>query len=136
MRVVLCKKRSRKQQIFENCELFKNQESKERLRPMRRLLPLQNGEFGSKIKNAKKKKHAKNDSTRTRELFCAKSAQENTKYLRIETNLKISHLSKGYSPCKGYNLCKMVSVGQKLKMPKTCKKPFYKKMRVVLWKKR
>ena len=27
----------------------------------------------------------------------------------------------------------MVSLGQKLKMPKTCEKPFYKKIRVVLW---
>ena len=31
---------------------------------------------------------------------------------------------KGYSPCKGYCLCKMVGLSQKLKMPKTRKKPF------------
>ena len=30
----------------------------------------------------------------------------------------------------------MVKLGQKLKMPKTCEKPFYKKIRVVLWKNR
>ena len=30
----------------------------------------------------------------------------------------------------------MVSLGQKLKMPKTWEKPFYKKIRVVLWEKR
>ena len=30
----------------------------------------------------------------------------------------------------------MVSLGQKLKMPKTCEKPFYKKIRVVLWENR
>ena len=30
----------------------------------------------------------------------------------------------------------MVSLGQKLKMPKTCEKPFYKKIRVVPWENR
>ena len=29
----------------------------------------------------------------------------------------------------------MVGFGQKSKMPKTCKKPFYKNITVVLWKK-
>ena len=33
-------------------------------------------------------------------------------------------------------LCDMVSLGQKLKIPKTCEKPFYKNTRVVLCKKR
>ena len=42
---------------------------------------------------------------------------------------------KGYSPCKGYKICQMVSLGQKLKMPKTCEKRFHKNIRVVLWKK-
>ena len=42
---------------------------------------------------------------------------------------------KGYSSCTGYRLCKMVSLGQKLKMPETCEKPFYKNIRVVLCKK-
>ena len=37
--------------------------------------------------------------------------------------------------CKGYSLCKMVNLGQKLKIPKTCKKPFYKNIKVVLWNK-
>jgi len=35
----------------------------------------------------------------------------------------------------GYGLCKIVSLGQKMKMPKTCENPFYKDIRVVLWKK-
>ena len=69
------------------------------------------------------------------ELFCAKSAQENNKYSRNDTNLKISHLSKPHSPCKGYSLCKMVNFGRKLKMPKTCEKRFYKNNRVILCKK-
>ena len=42
---------------------------------------------------------------------------------------------KGYSPCKGYRPCKMVSLGQKFKMPQTCEKPFYRNVTVVLRKK-
>ena len=30
----------------------------------------------------------------------------------------------------GYSLCKIVSLGQKLKMPKTCEKRFYKNIRI------
>ena len=37
--------------------------------------------------------------------------------------------------CKGYRLCKMVSLGQKFKWPETCEKRFYKHVRVVLCKK-
>ena len=36
---------------------------------------------------------------------------------------------------EGYNVCKMISLGQKLKMPKTCGKPFYNNIRDVLCKK-
>ena len=43
--------------------------------------------------------------------------------------LKIGHLSKGYS------LCKMFSLGQKLKCLKTCEKHIYKDTRVVVCKK-
>ena len=46
-----------------------------------------------------------------------KTARKSTKHWRNET------------------ICKMVSLGQKLKMPKTCEKPFYKNIRVVLCKK-
>ena len=38
--------------------------------------------------------------------------------------------------CKGSSLCKMDSLGQKLKMPKTCDKRLYKHVRLVLLKKR
>ena len=38
--------------------------------------------------------------------------------------------------CKGNSLYKMVSLGQKLNMPKTCDKRLYKKIRLVLCKKR
>ena len=49
--------------------------------------------------------------------------------------LKSASSGKGYSPWKGYSPCKMVSFGQKLKMPKTCEKPFYSNLTVVLRKK-
>ena len=58
-----------------------------------------------------------------------KTAPKNTKYSRNETILKIG------KSCKGYRLCKIVSLGQKLKWPKTCEKRFYKHVRVVLCKK-
>ena len=57
-----------------------------------------------------------------------------TQYSRDDTILKIGHL-KCSSPCIGYSLCKMVSLGQKLKMPKRCEKPFYKTNRVFLCEK-
>ena len=65
-----------------------------------------------------------------------KTAPKNTKYSRNETILKIGHLEKAIAhACKGYSLCKMVSLGQKLKIPKTCEKRFYKNIGVVLCKK-
>ena len=53
-----------------------------------------------------------------------------------ETILKIDHLSKAiHGPCKGYSLCKMLGLGQNLKMPKTWEKPSYTRIRAVLCKK-
>ena len=42
---------------------------------------------------------------------------------------------KGFCQCKVYSLCKMVSLGQKLKMPKTCEKRFFRNISFVLCKK-
>ena len=100
---------------------------------MQRVKPLQNGQFGSKIKNAKK--NAKNHFPTTAHLFCAEKSSKKHPILEKKDNLENRPSTKGYSPCKGYSLCKMVSLGQKLKMPKTCKKPFYNNSRVVLCKK-
>ena len=59
--------------------------------------PLQNSQFWSEIK-IKKKKHAKNDSLITLELFMQSSVQktawENTKDSRNVTILKIGHRAK------------------------------------------
>jgi len=43
---------------------------------------------------------------------------------------------KGYSPFKGYSLCKMVLLGPKLKFPRTSEELLYNHSRVVLRKKR
>ena len=60
---------------------------------------------------------------------------KNTKYSRNETILKIGHLAKALVHAKAIAFEKMVSLGQKLKRPKTCGKRLYKKTRVVLCKK-
>ena len=59
-----------------------------------------------------------------------KTAPKNTKYSRNESILKIGHHA-----CKGYSLCKILTLGQKLKFQKTCQNPFYKSFRVVLCEK-
>ena len=61
-----------------------------------------------------------------------KTARKNTNIPEMRQFLK-SPILKGYSLYKGR--CKIVSLGQKLKMPKTCEKLFYKIIRVVLSKK-
>ena len=64
-----------------------------------------------------------------------KSFRKNTKYSRNETILKISHLAKAMEHVKAIDFAKMVSLGQKLKMPRTCEKLFYKNIVVVVCKK-
>ena len=59
-----------------------------------------------------------------------KTAPKNTKYSRNDSILKIGH-----HPFKGNSLCKILTLGQKLKFQKTCQNPFYKSFRVVLCKK-
>ena len=41
-----------------------------------------------------------------------------------------------WPPCKGYSLCKIMSLGQNIKFLKTCKKRLYDHITVVLRKKR
>ena len=87
------------------------------------------------VKNSKYQRHAKNHSTRSFELFCAKNRSKKPQILKKWDNFENRQSCKSYSPFKGYSLYKMVSLGQKLKIPKTCEKPFYKILRVVLCKK-
>ena len=81
------------------------------------------------VKNSNGQKRAKNDSTSTLELFCAKNRCK--KHQIFE---KWDHFGNRPS-CKGYRLCKMVSLGQNFKWPKKFEKRFYKHVRVVLCKK-
>ena len=98
---------------------------------MQRLWPMQNTQFGSKIKNSLQ--HAKNLTTNTLELFYAKNGSK--KQLIFE---KWEHFENGqkWPQSKGYSPCKILSFGQKIKLLKTCQKPLYKHIRNVLCKKR
>ena len=64
-----------------------------------------------------------------------KTARINHQIFQKSENFENQPSCKGYSPCKGYRFCQMVSLGQKIKMPKTCEKPFYKNIRGFLCKK-
>ena len=44
-------------------------------------------------------------------------------------------MAKNWPPCMGYSPCKMVSLGQKLKMLKRCEKRSYDHIKVVVSKK-
>ena len=94
--------------------------------------------FSVWVKNYKCKcqKHAKNHSTRTAQLFCKKKGSKKHQILEKSDNFENRPSCKGYSPCIGYSLCKMISLSRKLKMPKTCEKPFYKNSTVALCKRR
>ena len=69
-----------------------------------------------------------------------KAPKKSTKYSRNKTILNTKYKNwpsyQGYSPLKGYSLCKMVSLGQELKMPETCEKQFYSNMELFCAKNR
>ena len=69
------------------------------------------------------------------ELFCAKSRSQKHQIFKKSDDFANRPYFKGYSPCQGFPPCKMLSLGQKLKMPKSCEKPFFKNITVVLCKK-
>ena len=62
-----------------------------------------------------------------------KTAQKNRWYSKTGSILK---LAKKWLQCKGYSPCKILSLGQKIKLPKTCEKRLHKHIKVVLCKKR
>ena len=64
-----------------------------------------------------------------------KTVRKNTKYSRNETILKIGHLAKAIAYANAKTFTLMVSLGQKLKIPKIGEKQFYKNIRVDLCKK-
>ena len=87
-----------------------------------------NGQFGSNIKI--QKKHAKNDSLITLELFCSKTR------LRKHQIFDKWDDFKNRSSCKGYSLGKNGQFGSKVKIrKKTCEKRFFNHITVVPCKK-
>ena len=94
------------------------------------------------VKNWKCWKHAKNYSTRTVELFCAKSGSKKHQIFEKWDNFENRPPCKGYRNCidasyvdvHGYSLCKMASLGQKLKMPITWKKEIYRSRSITLYR--
>ena len=127
IRVVLFKKRSKKHHIFKEWDDFENRPSCKGYSPCKEYSLCKMVSLGQKLKRPK---HAKNHSTRILKLFCAKNCSKKHQIFEKWDDFE------NRPSCKGYSLSKMVSLGQKLKMPKTCDKPFYKIIRVVLFKKR
>ena len=78
---------------------------------------MQNGQFWLKIKYAKNM--PKKVSTNTLKLFYAKNSSK--KQLIFE---KREHFENGrkWPQCKGYSSCKILTLGQKIKLRKTCEK--------------
>ena len=89
---------------------------------------MQNPHFGSKLKIPKNM--SKSILQITSSCSKQKTAPKNTKYLRNESILKISHHA-----CKAYSASKILTLAKKIKFQKTCQNPFYKSFRVVLCKK-
>ena len=81
------------------------------------------------VKNYDSQKHGNNDSLTTLELFCAKNR------LRKHQIFEKSEDFENRPSCKAYSLCKMISLGQKLRFTKTSEKRFFNHIRVFLCKK-
>ena len=86
---------------------------------LQRLQPLQNGQFGSKIKNVKNMR--KTILQEQQGSSVQKTARKNTKHLRNEMILKIGHLAKALAHGKGIAFAKL-SVWVKNKNGKNMRK--------------
>ena len=61
-----------------------------------------------------------------------------TKRLQKTANIRKMRgfqIGQKWPKCKGYSPCKILTLGKKIKLPKTCLKRVYKQIRVVLCKK-
>ena len=117
----------KKHLIFEKWEHFENSQNWPRGKAYRRC---KIATLGQKLKMPKTcEKRFYNNV----ELLYAKNGSK--KHLIFE---KWEHFenSQNWPRGKGYRLCKIATLGQKLKMPKTCEKQFYNHIRVVVCKKR
>ena len=57
------------------------------------------------------------------------------KQLQKTTNIRKMRAFCKWPQCKGYSPCKIINLGQEIKLPKTCQKRLYKHITVVLCKK-
>ena len=121
------KRGSKKQLIFEKWEHFENGQKWPQCKGYS---PCKILTLGQKIKLPK---ICKNVSTNTFKLFYAKNGSKKQVILK-----KWEHFENGqkWPQCKGYSPCKIFTLGQKIKLPKICKKRFYKYIKVVLSKNR
>ena len=114
------KNRSKKHQIIEKWDHFKNRPSCKGYSPCKILI------LGQKVKFHN---HVKIYSTNNLELFCAKN-----RFKKHQIFEKWDHF-KNRPSCKRYSPWKILTLAQKLKLQKTSQNPFYKSFRVVLYKK-
>ena len=118
------KKNSKKQLIFEKWEHF---EYGQKWPQCKGYSPCKILTLGQKIKLLKTcekpfYKHIK--------LVLCKKRLEKTANIRKMRALCFENNQK-WPQFKGYNPCKILTLGQKIKLPKTCEKPFYKHIKVV-----
>ena len=117
---------SKKQLLFEKWEHFENGQTWPQCKGYS---PCKILNLGQKIKLPKT---CKNDSINTLELFYAKNGSKKQVIFEKWEHFKNS---QKWPQCKGYSPCKILSLGQKMKLPKTCEKRFYKQIGVFLRKK-
>ena len=80
-------------------------------------------------------KHVKIDSASLLEIFCAKSHSKKHQIFEKWDDFENRPSCKGYSLCIGYSVCKILNLGQKCKLPKTCQSRFCKLIKNILCKK-
>ena len=68
-----------------------------------------------------------------RNILCKKRIEKTPKIPEMRRFWK-SAIFQGYSLCMGYSLCKILNLGQKFKLPKTCQNRFCKLIRNILCK--
>ena len=127
LQLYYAKNGSKKQLIFEKWDHFENWQKWPQCKgySLCKMVSL-----GQKLKC---EKHAKHSCRSTLHLYYAENGS--IKQLLFEKWDHFENWQK-WPQCKGYSLCKVVSLGHKLKMPKTCDKRLYKHIRLVLCKRR
>ena len=115
------KNRSKKPQIFEKWDDFENRPSRKGYSPCKGYSLCKMISLGQKLKMPKtcEKPFYKNIR-----VVLFKKPVKKTQIFKKWDDFENRPSCKGYSPCKGSNLCKMGSLGQKLKIPKHVEKGF------------